>query len=114
VVLDNGPVEDPSAICHLGRGQVGCSASGEVSEEVLVEVSGEVSDWGATPMSAPASHGSPEGGGQTQAFTAPQATDMVIQGTGTIATSTPTRLIRSTPIQDISKQTKGGRGYVVA
>jgi len=98
VVLDNGPVEGPSAICHLGRDQVGCSASVEVSGEVLVEVTGEVSDLGATPMSAPASRGFRDGGGRTQAFTAPQATDMVIQGMGTLTTSIPTLPIRSTPI----------------
>ena len=107
MVLDNGPVEGPSAICHLGRGQVGCSASGEAS----VEVSGEVSDWGATPMSAPASHGFPEGGGPTRAPTVPPV--MAIQGTSTLATDTPTRLIRSTHTQDTRKM-KGSRGYVVA
>lgn len=99
VVLDNGPVEGPSAICHLGRDQVGCSASGEVS------------DWGATPMSAPASHGSPEGGGPTRAPTVSPV--MAIQGMSIPAMDTPTQPIRSTPTQDTRKK-KGGRGYVVA
>ena len=33
VVLDNGPAEGPSAICHLGRDLGGCTAL----EEALVE-----------------------------------------------------------------------------
>ena len=110
MVLDNGPAEGPLAICHLGRDQVGCSAPVEVSGEVLVEVLGEVSDWGATPMSAPASHGSPEGGGPTRAHTVSPV--MAIQGMSIPAMDTPTQLIRSTPKD--TKKMKGGRGYVVA
>ena len=60
------------------------------------------------------SHGSQDGGGQTQAPTVPQATAMVIQDMDTLATSTPTRLIHSTLTRDTGRKTKGGRGYVVA
>ena len=71
-------------------------------------------------MSVPVFHGSRGGGGPTPVptdrlamgmvikDTAPQATDMAIRDMGTLIMGTPTRLIRSTPIQDISRQTKGG------
>ena len=103
--LDLGLAEDPSAICLLGRDPDGCSASEEDSAEG--------SDGEVTHTFAPASHGFRGGGGPTQACTDPPATDMTLH-TGTLATDTPTRAIRSTHTRDTGKQTKGGQKHVVA
>jgi hypothetical protein len=95
-----GQAGDLSAIYPLGRGRAGRSASEEDS-------AGD-SDGVVTHTFALGSHGFQDGGGPTRAPTGPPAMDIVIQGTGTLATDTPMRRIRSTLIQDTGKQMKGG------